>query len=130
MASAVPAALADIVVGDKVVVSGVFGDDKSKIPARQVYLMAKSGIAQKNAKEAEKWSRGISGKVASVNPQTGQISVEMRNLMGSTTVVITPKKGAAFKRYAPNSVKYSEAVESSLGAIQAGDMIRAAGDTS
>jgi hypothetical protein len=130
IASAVPSTLAEIVVGDKVVVSGVFGDDKSKLPARTVYLMAKSDIAQRNAKEAEKWSRGISGKVASVNPQTGQISVEVRNLMGSTTVVITPKEGAAFKRYAPNSVKYSEAVESSLGAIQAGDMIRAAGDKS
>src|SRR4029434_1831403 len=89
IASAVPSALADIVVGDKVVVSGVFGDDKSKLPARTVYLMAKSDIAQRNAKEAEKWSRGISGKVASVNSQTGQISVEIRNLMGSTTVVIT-----------------------------------------
>ena len=130
IASAVPSALADIVVGDKVVVSGVFGDDKSKLPARTVYLMAKSDIAQRNAKEAEKWSRGISGKVASVNSQTGQISVEVRNLMGSTTVVITPKEGAAFKRYAPNSVKYSEAVESSVGAVQAGDMIRAAGDKS
>jgi len=130
IASAVPSALADIVVGDKVVVSGVFGDDKSKLPARTVYLMAKSDIAQRNAKEAEKWSRGISGKVASVNSQTGQISVEIRNLMGSTTVVITPKEGAAFKRYAPNSVKYSEAVESSVGAVQAGDMIRAAGDKS
>ena len=130
LASAVPAAFGDIVVGDKVVVSGVYGEDKSKLPARTVYLMSKSDIAQKNQKEAEKWTRGISGKVASVNPQTNQISVEQRNMMGATTIVITPKDGAAFKRYAPNSVKYSEAVSSSLGDIKAGDMIRAAGDKS
>ena len=130
IASAVPATLAEIVVGDKVIASGVFGDDRSKLPARTVYLMSKSDIAQRNAKEAEKWSRGVSGKVASVNPQTGQISIEVRNLMGTTTIVVTPKDGATFKRYAPNSVKYSEAVASSLGAIQAGDMMRAAGDKS
>lgn len=130
IASAVPATLGDIVVGDKVIVSGVFAEDKSKLPARTVYLMSKSDIAQKNQKDAEKWSRGISGKVASVNPQTNQISVEQRNMMGSTTIVITPKDGAEFKRYAPNSVKYSEAVASSLGDIKAGDMIRAAGDKS
>ena len=130
IASAVPAALSEIVVGDKVIASGVFGDDRSKLPARTIYLMSKSDIAQKNAKEAEKWTRGISGKVASVNSQTGQISVEVRNLMGTSTIVVTPKDGAVFKRYAPNSVKYSEAVTSSLGAVQAGDMLRAAGDKS
>ena len=130
IASAVPMTLAEIVVGDKVIASGVFGDDRSKLPARTVYLMSKSDIAQRNAKEAEKWARGISGKVAGVNPQTGQISVEVRNLMGTTTIVVTPKDGATFKRYAPNSVKYNEAVASSLGAIQAGDMMRAAGDKS
>ena len=130
IASAVPATLAEIVAGDKVIVSGVFGEDRSKLPARTVYVMSKSDIAQKNAKEVEKWSRGISGKVANVNSQTGQISVEVRNLMGTSTIVVTPKEGAAFKRYAPNSVKYSEAVASSLGAIHPGDMIRAAGDKS
>ena len=129
-ASAVPTTLSEIVVGDKVIVSGVFGDDKSKLPARTVYLMSKSDIAQRNAKEAEKWARGVSGKVANINPQTGQISVETRTLMGTTTIVVTPKEGATFKRYAPNSVKYSEAIASSLGAIQAGDMMRAAGDKS
>src|SRR5262245_6441559 len=61
IASAVPGALSDIVVGDKVIVSGVFGEDKTKLPARTVYLMSKSDIAQKNQKEAEKWARGISG---------------------------------------------------------------------
>jgi len=130
IAAAVPAALGDIVTGDKVIVSGVFGEDKTKLPARTVYLMSKSDIAQRNAKDAEKWARGISGKVAHVNPQTGQISVESRSMMGSSTIVVTPKEGAMFKRYAPNSVKYSEAVDSSVGAIQAGDMLRAAGDKS
>ena len=129
--SATPAALSDIVAGDRVIVSGVFGEDKTKLPARTVYLMSKSDIADKNAKDAQRWTaRGISGKVASVNPQVGQIAVEVRSLMGTTTTMVSAKDGAIFKRYAPNSVKYSEALASSFSDIKPGDMLRAVGDKS
>ncbi|MFL6467119.1 MAG: hypothetical protein ACJ72Z_04085 [Pyrinomonadaceae bacterium] len=131
LASATPSTLAEIAAGDKVIVSGVFGDDRSKLPARTVYLMSQSDIAKKNANETQRWTtRGISGKVASINSQTGQIGVEVRGLMGTTTVMISANDGATFKRYAPNSVKYSEAVTSSVGDIKAGDMLRAVGDKS
>jgi hypothetical protein len=126
LSAAISAALADIAVGDKVIVSGVFGDDKSKLPARTVYLMSQSDIAKRNANEAQRWTtRGISGKVASVNPQTGQIGVEVRGLAGTSNVMVNAKDGATFKRYAPNSVKYSEAVASSVSDIKSGDMLRA-----
>jgi len=131
IASATPAALTDIAAGDKVIVSGVFGDDKSKLPARTVYLMSKTDIAQKNAKEAEKWTvRGISGKVTSVNLAAKQIGIEVRGMTGTTTTMITAKDTSVIKRYAPNSVKYSEAVSSSLLDVQPGDMLRASGDKS
>jgi len=131
LSAATSAALADIAVGDKVIVSGVFGDDKSKLPARTVYLMSQSDIAKRNANEAQRWTtRGISGKVASVNPQTGQIGVEVRGLAGTSNVMVNAKDGATFKRYAPNSVKYSEAVASSVSDIKSGDMLRAVGDKS
>jgi hypothetical protein len=131
IASATPAALTDVAVGDKVIVSGFFGEDKSKLPARTVYLMSQSDIAQRNAKNAQRWTvRGISGKVVNVNPTVGQIAVEVRSLMGNSTTMISLKDGATFKRYAPNSVKYSEAVPSSIGEIKAGDMLRAVGDKS
>ncbi|HBE81402.1 MAG TPA: hypothetical protein DDW24_01305, partial [Blastocatellia bacterium] len=50
--------------------------------------------------------------------------------MGSSNIVVTPKDGAIFKRYAPNSIRYSETVPSSVSNIQAGDMVRALGDRS
>ena len=51
-------------------------------------------------------------------------------MMASTTVTLTPKEKAKFKRYAENSVKFSEAKDSSFAEIKAGDMIRALGDRS
>jgi hypothetical protein len=127
--SATPALLTDLAVGDKVIVSGFFGEDRSKLPARTVYLMSHVDIEKKQASDAARWTtRGISGKVASVNPAAGQIAVEVRTLMGSTTTMVSAKEGAIFKRYAPNSVRYDEAVASSLSEIKPGDMLRAVGD--
>jgi len=129
--AAVASSLSDIGVGDKLLVTGIFPEDKKTLPARSVYLMTKSDIAQKNTKESERWAtKGISGRVASVDQITKQIKVEVRGLANTTTVVLTPKDGAKFLRYAPNSVKFSEAVNSNLNEIQAGDMLRALGDRS
>jgi hypothetical protein len=110
-------------------VTGIFGNDRKVLPARAVYLMSKSDIASKNAKEAARWAtRGISGRVASVNPSTNQVTIEVRGLMNSTSVVVTPTTEAIFKRYKQDSVKYSEAVESSIVDVKPGDMFRAVGE--
>jgi hypothetical protein len=129
--AAVASSLSDISIGDKLLVTGIFGDVKTVLPARSVYLMTKSDIAQKQVKESERWaSRGISGRVAAVDQITKQIKVEVRGIGNMTTVVLTPKDDVKFRRYAPNSVKFSEAQPSTLNEVQAGDMLRAVGDRS
>ena len=129
--AAVPAALGDIGVGDKLLVSGKMSDDKRTLTAKSVYLMTKADLAQRPAKDLERWTtRGISGKVKAVNPDTKQITIDVSSLAGTRTVTITPKEDAKFRRYAPNSIKYSEAVTSDLSEINPGDGIRAVGDRS
>lgn len=127
--AATPTERSEIGAGDRLVISGFFNSDRTEFAARAVYQMSKSDIARRQQQEAERWAtRGISGRVASVNQATRQISIEVRGLTGATTVVVNPKDDAVFKRYAPNSVKYSEAVGSNLQGVQAGDMLRAVGD--
>ncbi|HEX8288499.1 MAG TPA: hypothetical protein VF556_10905 [Pyrinomonadaceae bacterium] len=129
--NAVASSFSDIGVGDKLAVSGIISADKKTLPARSVFLMTKSDIAQKQTKESEQWrTRGIAGKVVGVNPQNNQITVEVRGLANTTSVVLTPKENAVFRRYAPNSVKYSEAKISSIAELKPGDMLRARGDKS
>jgi hypothetical protein len=129
--AAVASTLSELGVGDKIVVSGVFPDDKKTLPALAVYLMTKSDLAQKQTRESEKWAtKGISGRVASVDQITRQVKLEVRGLASTTTVVLTPKEGAKVLRYAPNSVKFSEAKASSINEIEAGDMLRAIGERS
>lgn len=127
--AAVSAAFSDITVGDKLLVTGIVAADKKSVPAKTVYLMSKSDIVQKQSKEQEEWkTRGISGRVVSINQQTNEITVSMRSLAGDKTTVLKPKANATFRRYAPNSVQFSEAKASALGEINTGDMIRALGD--
>lgn len=121
----------DMVVGDRLTVSALPSADGKILTARTVYFLTKAEIDAKNAKEAEAWRfRGITGKVLSVNAQTNQIVMETRTLMGSTNVTVTPKENAKFMRYAPDSVRFDEALASSLAETKAGDMIRALGDKS
>lgn len=127
--AAVAAALTDVSVGDKLLVTGAVSEDKKSVPAKAVYLLSKSDIAQKQAKEQSEWrARGISGQVKSVNPQTKEITVSVRGIGSSSDITLVPKDSAEFLRYAPNSVSYNEAKKSSFGEIKAGDMIRALGD--
>lgn len=129
--TATPSAFAEVAVGDRLMVTGVLAPDGKSLPARAVYLMTRADISQKNAKETEQWrTRGVTGRVVSVDPLTNKINVEMRSLTGSSTIAVTPKGDAKFLRYAPDSVRYDEAKTSSLAEIKAGDMLRALGEKS
>jgi len=128
-----PAAVAskfdEIGVGDKLLVTGKVSDDKKTIPAKAVYLLTKSDIAQKQTKEREEWrTRGVSGQIKTINPTTKEITVSVRSVAGSKDVLVSPKENAKFLRYAPDSVDYNEAGASSFSDIKVGDSLRALGD--
>ncbi len=131
LATATAGTMSDISVGDKLTVSALPAADGKSMSARAVYYVTKADIAAKNAKETSEWqTRGITGKVTTVNEQTNQINVEVRTLTGSTKLVLTPKPDAKYLRYAPDSERFNEAKTSTFTEVKAGDMIRALGDKS
>ena len=131
LTAATAGTLTEIGVGDRLTVSALPSSDGKGFTARTVYYMTKSDIDAKNKKEADAWrTRGITGKVISVNAATNQVVVETRTLTGSSNVTMTPKEGAKFLRYAQDSIRYDEAKASSLAEVKAGDMLRALGDKS
>lgn len=130
-ANATTGAFTDIGVGDRLTISGFPAGDGKSFPARSVYFITKADLDAKTAKESGEWQkRGITGKVLTVNAQTNQITVETRTLTGSANIMLTPKEGAKFLRYAPDSIRFDEAVASSLPEVKVGDMVRALGDKS
>ncbi|MCA1637192.1 MAG: hypothetical protein LC768_02450, partial [Acidobacteria bacterium] len=111
--AATSSSLTDIGIGDKLLVTGQVSADKKTFPAKAVYLMTKSDITQRQTKEHEEWkTRGISGRVASVNPQTSEITVSVRGITGERTTILKLKDKANFRRYAVDSVRFSEAKDS------------------
>jgi hypothetical protein len=93
--------------------------------------MSKADISKKQTKEQQEWrTRGVSGRITAVNPQTKEITVTTPGLMGAKTTILTAKDDAEFLRYAQDSVSFSEAKKSSFTEIAVGDSIRALGDKS
>jgi hypothetical protein len=131
LTEAVDATLADIGAGDKVIVSSIVPADKKSIPARTVYLMTKSDISKRNEAERTAWqTRGISGRVVSIDVVNKKIVVAMRGAGGERNITVTPKQVIEYRRYTPDSVKFSDAKQSSFGELSIGDQLRALGDRS
>jgi hypothetical protein len=124
--------LSEVGVGDRVVVLGKVADDRKSVPARILIVATKADLAQKQERDREEWRRrGLVGTVSALNPETKEITLQLRSLMGQQTITIAADgEKVKFRRYAPDSVRFGDAVPSSLGEIKVGDQLRAKGDKS
>ena len=124
--SAQPGTLADVAAGDRAIVSGTAGDTGPMMNATRVIVMKSTAIAARGAADQAAWTRGVGGIVRTVDPGTGIITV------ANSTRVITVDSNAktTVRRYAGSSVRFEDAVLSTVGAIQPGDQLRARGERS
>ena len=128
--------VSDIHLGDRVLVRGRVSDDQKSVLATSVIVMSETDLAK--AREAERldWRRrGIGGLVKAINPETKEITVSVPNVPptpGTLThpVVITLAANVVLLRYAPDSVKFSDAKPSTFEEIEVGDQVRALGTKS
>src|ERR1051326_7380650 len=123
-------ALADIRIGDRVYARVTLSADQKAITTRQLIVMTKADITAKNDREREEWRRrGVVGTVSAINPDTKEITLQIRSFFGSQPITIAASaNNVKFRRYAPDSVKFSDARTSSFGEIKVGDQLRAKGD--
>jgi hypothetical protein len=129
LAGATAVSFGDVAAGDRVLARGTLGEDKS-VAARQVVVMARADIAQKHAQEEADWrQRGLSGVITAIDAPRQEITVEVRSLTGSQTVTVATSEGkATFKRYAPESIRFSDARASTFADLRVGDQVRVLGD--
>jgi hypothetical protein len=125
------ATLAEIGVGDRVIAMGRVAADRKTVPARQVILMTKAAIEQKHEADRADWQRrGIVGRITALNAETKQVSLSMRAPAGERPISLLTSDKVVFRRYAPDSVKFSDAKTSSFAELRVGDQIRARGERS
>jgi len=121
--SATPGQASDIAVGDKVIVNGSAGDTGTTLTAQRVILMKAAAIEQSHAADEAAWKNGGGGIVKSVNASAGTIVLSS----GLKTVTVTTTPATIVRHYSGDSVRFEDAVASSLGAIQPGDQLRIRG---
>jgi hypothetical protein len=120
-----PWALADIAMGDRVLVSFVDGLTE----ARRIVVVAAGDIARRNEAERLDWQkRGVTGVVKSKNGD--EVTIDLRTAQAGQTAVIAATPGAKVRRYAPGSVKFTAALPSAISEISVGDQIQARGEKS
>jgi hypothetical protein len=123
--------LADIRIGDRVYARGTVAADQKSIATRQLVVMTKADIADKQERDREEWRRrGVVGTVSAINPETKEITLQVRSFGGAQPVAIAAGGNVKFRRYAPDSVRFSEAKPGSLSEIKVGDQLRAKGERS
>ena len=122
---------ADFTLGDSVFARGRMSEDRKNLPALEFYVMSKGEIAQKRQSQRDEWrTRGVAGTVNALNAETKEISLDSRTPSGPKPVVIVPNADAKFRRYAPDSVRYSDAKQGSFADLKVGDQLRALGTKS
>jgi len=127
----IPIAATDFGVGDSVFARGRISPDLKSMPALEFYVMSKADIAQKREREHDEWTkRGIVGSVSSVNAATNEISLDTRTPAGPKPIVVAASAQTQFRRYAPDSVRFSDAKPSSFAELKVGDQLRALGTKS
>jgi hypothetical protein len=128
--------LSDISSGDRVLVRGRVSEDQKSIAAISVIVMTKLDLT--GAREAERldWQRrGFDGAVQAVNPATRMMIVmapAVPPTPGNPThqVTVALVANATLLRYAPDSVRFSDAKQSTFEQIKVGDQVRALGTKS
>ena len=127
----VPIAATDFGVGDSVFARGRMTEDRKSMPALEFYVMSQTDIAQKRERERDEWKkRGVAGTVSSLNPTTNEISIDTRTPQGPKPIVVAAGAQTQFRRYAPDSVRFSDAKPSSFAELKVGDQLRALGTKS
>ena len=129
--NATPAQMQDLQVGDTVRVRGFAAPGATSIPALEVLIITRSAVAAVTDQIREDWQkRGLGGLVTAADPATGTITISVTGLSGKKSIAIHTSKNTIFRRYAPESVKFENAVPSSLAQIKPGDQLRARGERS
>jgi hypothetical protein len=118
--------LSDVAVGDRVLARGKPAENQG-VTANLIVVMSKGDIAKMQADERADWDkRGVAGLVSSVSLDS--ITIETRTLAGAKEIVIATQPETVVRRYASDSIKFSDATTAKLSDIRPKDQVRARGD--
>jgi len=124
---AAPISLQDVHAGDRILVRGNSSAGGS-VQATSIVLMKQLDIAAKREHEREDWQkRGVGGLVSAVDSAAGTVSISTGTPGTKRIILIRISSTTMIRRYAPDSVKFDDAMPGKLDEIKPGDQLRARG---
>jgi hypothetical protein len=123
--------LADVGEGDRVLARGKVADDHKSVPALALVVMTKADIAKKHEQERAEWRRrGILGVISTLKPETKEITITAsgRPMAGQPPAPVPVSDTVDMRRYAPDSIKFTDAKPSKFEELRVGDQLRALGE--
>ncbi len=115
----------DLAAGDRVLVRFAPGSEE----ALRIVVMPAAEIGRRNEADRQDWqTRGLAGVVAA--KKGNEITLRMRSFQSEITGTINVNEKTSFRRYAPDSVSFSDAKASALAEVSVGDQLRARGEKS
>ena len=131
LTGALAMAPSELAVGDRILVRGRSAGDANSVSADSIIVMSRAELAQKHAAERADWEqRGIGGVITALKPASAEITIRMQTGTGARPVAMALAPGAVLRRYAPDSVRFSDARPSRFEELKIGDQIRARGTSS
>jgi hypothetical protein len=124
--------VADLQVGDRIIVRSRASDDPKSITALGIMAMKRTDVDAKKKQDLSDWQKsGVGGLVKAVDPAAGTITIAGPALAGvAKTIVIHTTKATILRRYAPDSVKFDDAKPGPIDEVKPGDQLRARGEKS
>ncbi len=129
--NAEPVKLQDLQVGDRMLVLGKPSDDGKSVLASNVIVMKGSDVTAKRDAERADWQkRGIGGLVTGIDAAGRTITLSTSAIGPNKNVVVHVPQNTILRRYAPDSVRFEDAVPGKLDQLKVGDQLRARGNRS
>ena len=124
--------VADLQVGDRIIVRSRASDDAKSITALGIMAMKRTDVDAKKKQDLSDWQKsGVGGLVKAVDPAAGTITIAGPAVAGvAKTTVIHTTKATILRRYAPDSVKFDDAKPGPIDEVKPGDQLRARGEKS
>ena len=129
LTNATDVTFADVGEGDRIMARGTVATDLKSVPAAMVIVMTKGDLAKKADAERAEWRRrGILGVITALKPESHEITIAHRAMGGNQSVVLQVSDKTEMRRYAPDSIRFSDAKPSTFDELKVGDQLRALGD--
>jgi hypothetical protein len=124
LAKAARITLSELTAGDRLLATF----NTPGAPAARIIVMAKTDLEQKRAAETSDWQkRGHAGTISAIDPATKKLTVTTRSAGVPSAITVQPGDKTEYRRYAPDSIRFADALPSAWTDLKVGNQVRVLG---